>query len=129
MSNTAFDVITLGKDGEDIKLGRTWLRAKEGQYSLSFDLSSLPLGGATVQLVSLDSWEQGSCPSEFHLKMPVAKKDGGKTYWHHIGVVKARAGDAKRPYEVLFDSIPLVGNLVAFPPRSAQAPEEAIPFG
>ncbi len=128
-TNHAFDVVTLSKTGDEVKLGRTWLREKQGQQSLSFDLSSLPLAEATVQLVSVDPWDPTSAPEEFHLKMPVNKGEGSKTYWHHIGLVKAREGDAKRPYEVVFNSIPLIGNLVAFPPRAPKNPEDEIPFG
>jgi hypothetical protein len=130
MSNQpAFDVVTQNQNGQEIKLGRTWLHNKEGKYSFSFDLSSLPLGGATVQLVSQDSWDQGDCPTEFFLKMPVDKGENKKTYWHPVGLVRARPGDAKHPFDVLFDTIPLIGNLCAFPARPAKANEDDIPFG
>ena len=130
MSNSpAFDVITQTQSGQEIKLGRTWLNNKDGKYSLNFDLSSLPLGGATVQLVSQGSWDQGECPQEFFLKMPVDKGASKQTYWHPVGLVKARPGDSKRPFDVFFDSIPLIGNLCAFPARSSKPNEEEIPFG
>ena len=128
MSNHVFDVMAITPDGSNLKLGRTWLNSKDGKFSLGFDLSSLPLSGAPVQLVSQEPWARGACPTEFALKMPVEKKDK-PTYWHPIGMVKAREDDETRAFDVVFTSIPLIGNLCAFPVRPAQVDEDAIPFG
>ncbi len=129
-NNPAFDVVSQTATGEEIKHGRTWLNEKDGKYSFSFDLSSLPLGGATVHLVSQDSWDQDACPKEFFLKMPVDKGADKPRYWHPVGRVAARPGDTKRPFDVLFDSLPLIGNLVAFEARPSNInSEDEIPFG
>ena len=126
----AFDVITKNSQGKEVRLGRTWLNNKEGKYSLSFDLNSLPMGDSKVVLKSTEEFSEDDCPRAFYLKMPVERGEDKKTYWHQVGRVQIRPGDKEYPFDLKFESMPTSGNLVAFDAianNKSEAPKE-VPF-
>ena len=126
----SFDVITKNNKGDEIKLGRTWLKQKDGKFSLSFDLGSLPLSGADVVLKSVEKFDESDCPRAFYLKVPLESGEDNKTYWHQVGRVQSRPGDTTYPFSVSFESLPTTGRLVAFDamPKNKPALTQTVPF-
>lgn len=118
MSEHVFDVVAVQEDGSDLRLGRTWLNKKDDKWNLGITLSSLPLNGESVQLVSEEPWDIGSCPKCFAIQVPIEKKDGGKPFWHALGKITACEAGGKRAFDLVFTSQPFTGKLVAFPAKA-----------
>lgn len=114
---SVFDVISVAATGEPVRLGRTWLKSKDGQVRLSFDMSSYPLGGGEVYLKPVsDDWESDEKLGSFSLVAPIDTKEG-KKYWHSVGDVVPDPGNREKPFRVLFSSLPAQRDLVGFPKK------------